>query len=172
MTIIEFILTIIGSVLIKIIYDKYTDAELLYDAGNIYQIKNNADGLIIEGLVFPIEIWNPKRKTINDIDVRVEFIGPIHSVSSKTDLADEIKSKFEGNTMTSKINRLNKGNYVVYYVNIANNIDSNIIKEVSIQSNETKGEQFERTKQNSLNDFLLILFGFILGSLISIILKF
>lgn len=167
---IEFILTIIGGVLIKIIYDKYTEAELLYNAGNIYYIKNNSGGLIIDGLVFPIEIWNPKRKTINDIDIRIEFNVPIHSVSSKTDLADEIKSKFEGNTMTSKINRLNEGNYVVYYLNVVNNIDSNIIKEISIQSNETKGEQFKHTKQNNLNDFLMILFGFILGSLISIIL--
>lgn len=136
MPIYEIIQPIIGFILgllSKSLYDRYRAPKLMYliDFPH-YPI----DG----GLLLPIKVFNPKEKTINDIEIHIEFNSPIQKVEVNSTLGG-ISSRFENITMTSEIKRLNGGSSVVYFVRLVD-IEKDPFKRISITSAEVKGKEY------------------------------
>lgn len=159
--IIPFI-TAFAVVLGKIFYDKLTSANLRYEIDYPYPTEDN--------LLSPIRIFNPKGKTLHDIKIRIEFNGPIQNITTKTNLADTISYSFENRTMSSKIDRLNEGDFVYYFIKVAD-INENPINQISVNSDEVKGKEFDREKNNQFFGLLDIMLGVVFGIAIGLLLS-
>lgn len=173
MPVIEIVLSSVAAFLVgfftKVAYDYFTEADLRYVIESPYPIQNDIGGFITQGLLVPLRVFNPKRKTIKNINVRIEFNSPIRNVNAKSDLADIVNSRFESGIMTSTINRLNQDNYVAYFVNLSDiDANANPIKDIAIQSDETKGKKFEYRRKYELRETLSLFIGALLGFSIGI----
>ncbi len=168
----DFAFTVIssflGGFLTKIAYDYFTAAELRYVEEYSYPLRTNHSGFITEGLLVPIRVFNPKRKTINNIRVRIDFNSPVQSVNAKTNLADEINCRIENRSVTSTVQRMNQGNFVVFFANVVD-IDSNPIKEIAIQSNEARGTKFDYDKMSRLFESINLIIGILIGTALGIL---
>ena len=155
-------ITAFAGVLGKIFYDKLTSANLKYEIEYPYPTEDN--------LVSPIRIFSPLGKTLHDIKIRIEFNGPVQNITTKTNLADTISYSFENRTMTSKIDRLNKGDFVFYFIKVAD-INENPINQISVNSDEVKGKEFDREKNNKLFGLVEIMLGVVFGIAIGLIIS-
>ncbi len=157
MPIYEIIQPVIGFILgllSKSLYDRYRAPKLMYliDFPH-YQI----DG----GLLLPIKVFNPKEKTINDIEIHIEFNSPIQNVEVNSSLGG-ISSTWENITMTSDIKRLNGGSSVVYFVRLVD-IEKDPFKRISITSAEVKGKEYSSNLYDKSDLFVFIILSIIIG---------